>query len=110
MPDAIANLARAGIKIWVLTGDKVETAINIGAPLLLLLVFTCCLFSPPLARFRSVPCLTCCNVLLLLRLALAPHTLPALCNTAISGMRSSRLNSALSLVLHPHPQRVRAVC
>jgi hypothetical protein len=30
VPDAIANLARAGIKIWVLTGDKVETAINIG--------------------------------------------------------------------------------
>ncbi|XP_053405504.1 phospholipid-transporting ATPase ID-like isoform X2 [Mercenaria mercenaria] len=30
VPDAIANLAMAGIKIWVLTGDKQETAINIG--------------------------------------------------------------------------------
>lgn len=30
VPDAIANLALAGIKIWVLTGDKQETAINIG--------------------------------------------------------------------------------
>eukprot|EP00762_Andalucia_godoyi_P000403 ANDGO_03252.mRNA.1 Phospholipid-transporting ATPase 3 len=30
VPDCIANLARAGIKIWVLTGDKQETAINIG--------------------------------------------------------------------------------
>ncbi|XP_060085914.1 phospholipid-transporting ATPase ID-like [Ylistrum balloti] len=30
VPDAIANLADAGIKIWVLTGDKQETAINIG--------------------------------------------------------------------------------
>jgi phospholipid-translocating ATPase len=30
VPEAIANLARAGIKIWVLTGDKQETAINIG--------------------------------------------------------------------------------
>ena len=30
VPDAIALLARAGIKLWVLTGDKVETAINIG--------------------------------------------------------------------------------
>jgi phospholipid-transporting ATPase len=30
VPDAIHNLARAGIKIWVLTGDKQETAINIG--------------------------------------------------------------------------------
>ncbi|CCH43109.1 phospholipid-translocating ATPase [Wickerhamomyces ciferrii] len=30
VPDAIAVLAQAGIKLWVLTGDKVETAINIG--------------------------------------------------------------------------------
>lgn len=30
VPDTIAVLAEAGIKIWVLTGDKVETAINIG--------------------------------------------------------------------------------
>lgn len=30
VPDTIALLAKAGIKLWVLTGDKVETAINIG--------------------------------------------------------------------------------
>lgn len=30
VPRTIADLARAGIKTWVLTGDKVETAINIG--------------------------------------------------------------------------------
>lgn len=30
VPDAISLLAQAGIKLWVLTGDKVETAINIG--------------------------------------------------------------------------------
>ncbi|KAI1645875.1 phospholipid-translocating P-type ATPase [Daldinia loculata] len=30
VPDAIELLGRAGIKLWVLTGDKVETAINIG--------------------------------------------------------------------------------
>jgi phospholipid-translocating ATPase len=30
VPDAIAVLGQAGIKLWVLTGDKVETAINIG--------------------------------------------------------------------------------
>ncbi|XP_055338494.1 phospholipid-transporting ATPase ID-like [Paramacrobiotus metropolitanus] len=30
VPDAIASLALADIKIWVLTGDKLETAINIG--------------------------------------------------------------------------------
>eukprot|EP00743_Colponemidia_sp_Colp-15_P003792 GILK01004090.1.p1 GENE.GILK01004090.1~~GILK01004090.1.p1 ORF type:complete len:1295 (-),score=222.23 GILK01004090.1:130-3960(-) len=28
--DTIENLASAGIKLWMLTGDKVETAINIG--------------------------------------------------------------------------------
>jgi len=30
VPECIADLAAAGIKIWVLTGDKVETAINIA--------------------------------------------------------------------------------
>jgi phospholipid-transporting ATPase len=30
VPDAIATLMRGGIKVWVLTGDKQETAINIG--------------------------------------------------------------------------------
>ncbi|KAJ6429690.1 hypothetical protein OIU84_021150 [Salix udensis] len=35
VPACIDKLAQAGIKIWVLTGDKMETAINIG--------FSCCL-------------------------------------------------------------------
>ncbi|KAI1335350.1 phospholipid-translocating P-type ATPase [Xylariaceae sp. FL0016] len=30
VPDTIEVLGQAGIKLWVLTGDKVETAINIG--------------------------------------------------------------------------------
>ncbi|KAJ3384903.1 hypothetical protein HDU92_003332 [Lobulomyces angularis] len=30
VPESIALLSKAGIKIWVLTGDKMETAINIG--------------------------------------------------------------------------------
>ena len=30
VPDTIRYLREAGIKVWVLTGDKVETAINIG--------------------------------------------------------------------------------
>ncbi|KAL0476648.1 phospholipid-transporting ATPase [Acrasis kona] len=30
VPDCISELAKAGIKVWVLTGDKQETAINIG--------------------------------------------------------------------------------
>ncbi|KAL6969722.1 putative phospholipid-transporting ATPase 9 [Sarracenia purpurea var. burkii] len=30
VPECIDKLAKAGIKLWVLTGDKMETAINIG--------------------------------------------------------------------------------
>ena len=30
VPDTIANLILGGVKVWVLTGDKQETAINIG--------------------------------------------------------------------------------
>jgi len=30
VPSCIADLAEAGVKLWVLTGDKMETAINIG--------------------------------------------------------------------------------
>ena len=30
VPETIVALKQAGIKVWVLTGDKVETAINIG--------------------------------------------------------------------------------
>ena len=30
MPETIALLARAGIKLWMVTGDKQETAVNIG--------------------------------------------------------------------------------
>ncbi|KAM5446106.1 phospholipid transporting ATPase [Microsporum audouinii] len=38
VPDTISLLGAAGIKLWVLTGDKVETAINIG--------FSCNLLTP----------------------------------------------------------------
>ena len=37
VPDAISNLRKAGIVVWVLTGDKQETAINIA--------YSCKLFS-----------------------------------------------------------------
>ncbi|CAN0032532.1 unnamed protein product, partial [Discosporangium mesarthrocarpum] len=30
VPSTIADLGKAGVKLWVLTGDKMETAINIG--------------------------------------------------------------------------------
>ena len=30
VPNTIEMLKKAGIKVWVLTGDKIETAVNIG--------------------------------------------------------------------------------
>merc|ERR1719171_3480339 len=30
VPDTIVTMQRAGIKVWMLTGDKTETAVNIG--------------------------------------------------------------------------------
>lgn len=30
VPDSIVHIRKAGIKLWILTGDKIETAINIG--------------------------------------------------------------------------------
>jgi len=30
VPETIDMIRKAGIKLWVLTGDKIETAINIG--------------------------------------------------------------------------------
>nr|GEZ86596.1 putative phospholipid-transporting ATPase 9 [Tanacetum cinerariifolium]GEZ86598.1 putative phospholipid-transporting ATPase 9 [Tanacetum cinerariifolium] len=38
VPECIDKLAQAGIKLWVLTGDKIEIAINIG--------FACSLLTP----------------------------------------------------------------
>lgn len=40
--DTIAFMKKAGIKVWVLTGDKIETAINIG--------FSCNLLNSSLKR------------------------------------------------------------
>jgi magnesium-transporting ATPase (P-type) len=36
VPDTIASLRRAGIKVWILTGDKQETAVNIGKSCMLI--------------------------------------------------------------------------
>lgn len=30
VPESIVHIRKAGIKLWILTGDKIETAINIG--------------------------------------------------------------------------------
>ncbi|MED6211369.1 Phospholipid-transporting ATPase 3 [Stylosanthes scabra] len=43
VPGCIATLQRAGIKIWVLTGDKIETAINIA--------YACNLISNEMKKF-----------------------------------------------------------
>jgi phospholipid-transporting ATPase len=42
VPETIANLREAGIIIWVLTGDKIETAISIG--------FSCALLTSEMIR------------------------------------------------------------
>ena len=49
VPEAISSLRRAGMKVWILTGDKQETAVNIGYALFCvlrcwLLVVGCWLF------------------------------------------------------------------
>ncbi len=36
VPECISQFKEAGIKVWVLTGDKLETAINIGKSIKLL--------------------------------------------------------------------------
>jgi phospholipid-transporting ATPase len=41
VPETIKDIKNAGIKVWVLTGDKVETAINIG--------YSCELLSPSMS-------------------------------------------------------------
>ena len=42
VPQCIERLAAAGIRIWVLTGDKQETAINVG--------FACSLLQTDMAQ------------------------------------------------------------
>ena len=42
LEDTLESLRMAGLKIWVLTGDKVETAINISS--------SCKHFSPDMTR------------------------------------------------------------
>ncbi|XP_058790265.1 phospholipid-transporting ATPase VD isoform X2 [Phymastichus coffea] len=44
VPEAMANLVSAGIVIWVLTGDKPETAVNIA--------YSACLFTPAMQLLR----------------------------------------------------------
>lgn len=44
VPECIERLQAAGLRIWVLTGDKVETAINIG--------FACSLLSNEQVKAR----------------------------------------------------------
>jgi P-type E1-E2 ATPase len=47
VPDTIADLKDSGIKVWVLTGDKMETAINIG--------YSCRLISSNLVLLKVTP-------------------------------------------------------
>jgi len=42
VPETIASLIEANIKVWVLTGDKQETAINIGNIVTSVKLLFCC--------------------------------------------------------------------
>lgn len=61
VPESIYILGKAGVKLWVLTGDKVETAINIGFSCNLLgndmdlLVLKCDLLAEEQKRFDVIP-------------------------------------------------------
>ena len=44
VPQCIRTLALAGIRLWVLTGDKVETAVNIG--------YACSLITDEMTQFH----------------------------------------------------------
>ncbi|XP_053369537.1 phospholipid-transporting ATPase IC, partial [Clarias gariepinus] len=46
VPETIVSLRRAGIKVWVLTGDKTETAVNVG--------YACKLMDPDTKLFKGV--------------------------------------------------------
>jgi phospholipid-translocating P-type ATPase (flippase) len=48
VPQTIELLGKAGIKVWVLTGDKQETAINIG--------YACALLRPEMGLFKFDDC------------------------------------------------------
>jgi len=50
VPETIASLLSAGISVWVLTGDKPETAINIA--------YSAKLFTQQMELIRQVTCLT----------------------------------------------------
>lgn len=65
VPETISKLRRAGMKVWILTGDKRETAVNIGC-------VNCCLAPTDVVMCRHrgfMFCLTCplyrksCNLL-----------------------------------------------
>jgi hypothetical protein len=58
VPETIADLKRAGIKIWVATGDKMETAIgehSLGSTLNLDIQLTLCFLQLSVAARTSSP-------------------------------------------------------
>ena len=76
--DTIANLQNAQIKIWVLTGDKVETAVNIAT--------SCQLFTASMIRVEviddslevneSALKTFCCPAVAVIRISFSPEKFP----------------------------------
>lgn len=59
VPDTIFTLQQAGIKVWVLTGDRQETAINIG--------MSCRLISDSMSLVSNISCCRTLHLILCVR-------------------------------------------
>ncbi|XP_035378976.1 phospholipid-transporting ATPase IC [Electrophorus electricus] len=55
VPETICSLRRAGVKVWVLTGDKTETAVNVGYACKLMDPDTCLLQGEELRQLLQSP-------------------------------------------------------
>ncbi|KAG0565462.1 hypothetical protein KC19_8G192100 [Ceratodon purpureus] len=89
VPEAIDRLARAGLKIWVLTGDKVETAINIG--------YACSLLRPGMENL--VVTLECDEARAIEENAQRSHLSPDDTLKALKNLVAQNIKDALHLVL-----------
>ena len=53
VPETIATLRDANMKVWVLTGDKLETAVNIGIQYYIMCTWKCCMAHAGYVRGRK---------------------------------------------------------
>jgi phospholipid-translocating ATPase len=51
VPETLQALSAAGIRVWMITGDKVETAVNVG--------ISCGMVTPATTQLFATGCTTC---------------------------------------------------